>query len=137
VWWPIGGYMGLVPRPFAAELTASQEGPCDRRRECRGRSTPAAHRRRTLAKLLPTMDRLSMTEARLTGYAQFPGSDCLNGGLVRVRDGRKFHGPASASHHYLLVAGHHGVDFAFLGKVFGLTVEECAKEFLTSKTGND
>ena len=30
-----------------------------------------------------------MAEGQLTGYAQFPGSDCLNGGVIRVRDGHK------------------------------------------------
>ena len=29
-----------------------------------------------------------------------------------------------ASHHYLLLVGHHRVDMQFLGKVFGLTVQE-------------
>ena len=77
----------------------------------------------TLAKLHPSLDRLSMTEGQLVGYAQFPGSDFLNGGILRVRDGRKLM-ERLASHHYLLLVGHHAVDLGFLGQVFGLTVED-------------
>jgi hypothetical protein len=29
-----------------------------------------------------------------------------------------------ASHHYLLLVGHHRVDIQFVGKVFGLNIEE-------------
>jgi hypothetical protein len=64
-----------------------------------------------------------MTEGRLAGYAQFPGSDCLNGGVIRMRDGRKFM-RRLGSHHYLLLAGRHGAEMGFLGQVFDLAVEE-------------
>jgi hypothetical protein len=64
-----------------------------------------------------------MTAGQLVGYAQFPGSDCLNGGVLRVRDGRKFM-QRLGSHHYLILVGHHAVDLEFLGQVFGLAVEE-------------
>jgi hypothetical protein len=77
----------------------------------------------TLAKLLPTMDRLSVTEGTLERYAQFPGSDCLNGGVAKVRDGHKLMA-GLVSHHYLLAAGHNLTDLRFVAKVFNLDIEE-------------
>jgi hypothetical protein len=117
------GYMGIVPRPFAAEWTLRKKvlAIVDENASAIDARLPVGEV--TLAKLLPSMDRMSMTEGRLTGYAQFPGSDCLNGGVLRVRDGRKFM-QRLASHHYLLLAGHHAVDMHFLGQVFGLAIEE-------------
>ncbi|MGD0900725.1 MAG: hypothetical protein ABR915_23070, partial [Thermoguttaceae bacterium] len=117
------GYVGVIPRPFATDWTLRRKVLAivdENAVAIDGRLPPGNV---TLAKLLPTMDRLSMTEARLTGYAQFPGSDCLNGGILRVRDGRKLM-ERLASHHYLLLVGHHAVDLGFLGQVFGLTVED-------------
>ena len=43
--------------------------------------------------------------------------------MIKVRDGHRLMS-ALASHHYLLLVGHHRVDIQFLGKVFGLTIEE-------------
>ena len=40
-----------------------------------------------------------------------------------MRDGHKLM-EKLASHHYLLLVGHHLVDIRFLGKVLGLTIEE-------------
>jgi hypothetical protein len=77
----------------------------------------------TLAKLHPSMQKMTVAEGTLTGYAQFPGSDCLNGGVVRIRSGRKLM-DSLASHHYLLLVGHHATDIQFLGNVFGLEIEE-------------
>jgi len=77
----------------------------------------------TLAKLHSAMDKMSVAEGELKTYAQFPNSDCLNGGVVRVRDGHKLMA-SLASHHYLLTIGHNLVDIRMLAKVFGLTIEE-------------
>jgi hypothetical protein len=117
------GYFGLVPRPFAERWTLRRRvlAIVDENASAIDARLPIGDV--TLAKLLPSMDRMSMTEGRLTGYAQFPGSDCLNGGVLRVRDGRKFM-QRLASHHYLLLGGRHAVDMQFLGQVFGLAIEE-------------
>ena len=61
--------------------------------------------------------------ATLESYAQFPDSHCLNGGVIRVRDGRRLM-DSLVSHHYLLLVGHHAENIRWLGKVFGLTVKE-------------
>jgi L-fucose isomerase-like protein len=117
------GYMGVIPQPFATEWTLRNKVLAIVNDNAVAIDARLPTGDITLAKLMPTMDRLSMTEGRLAGYAQFPGSDCLNGGVIRVRNGRKFM-QRLGSHHYLLLVGHHGTDFGFVGQVFGLTVEE-------------
>jgi hypothetical protein len=69
------------------------------------------------------MNGLTVAEGSLTGYAHFANSDCLNGGVIRVRDGRRLMDRLT-SHHYLLLVGHHSSDIRFLGQVFGLSVED-------------
>ncbi len=117
------GYMGVIPQPFATDWTLRKKvlAIVNDNAVAIDARLPAGDI--TLAKLMPSMDRLSMTEGQLTGYAQFPGSDCLNGGVIRARDGRKFM-QRLGSHHYLLLVGQHGTDLEFVGRVFGLKVEE-------------
>lgn len=117
------GYIGVIPQPFATDWTLRKKvlAIVDEHASAIDARLPLGEI--TLAKLLPSMDRLSMAEGQLTGYAQFPGSDCLNGGVIRVRDGRQLM-ERLASHHYLLLTGHHAVDLRFLGQVFGFAVEQ-------------
>jgi hypothetical protein len=80
----------------------------------------------TMAKLLPTFQTLVATAAELTGYVGYPGSDCLNGGVIRVRDGRRMM-ERLPSHHALVMVGDHTADLRMIGNVFGLAVEDiCA-----------
>jgi len=67
------------------------------------------------------MDKLTVAEGELKGYAQFPDSDCLNGGVIKVRDGRSLM-DSVASHHYLLMVGHHLPDIRMISRIFGLDV---------------
>lgn len=117
------GYMGVIPQPFATDWTLRKKvlAIVDEQASAIDARLPVGPV--TLAKLHPALDKISVAEGELTGYAHFPNSDCLNGGVVRVRDGRRLMRQL-ASHHYLLLVGHHGVDIQFLGQVFGLTVEE-------------
>jgi len=117
------GYMGVIPQPFATEWILRKKVLAIVNDNAVAIDARLPTGDITLAKLMPTMDRLSMTEGQLAGYAQFPGSDCLNGGVIRVRDGHEFV-QRLGSHHYLLLVGHHGTDLGFVGQVFGLTVEE-------------
>ncbi len=117
------GYMGVIPQPFATDWTLRSKVLAIVNDNAVAIDARLPTGDITLAKLMPTMGRLSMTEGWLTGHAQFPGSDCLNGGVIRVRDGRKFM-QRLGSHHYLLLVGQHGTDLGFVGQVFGLTVEE-------------
>jgi len=76
----------------------------------------------TLAKLHPTLCEMTVAEGALTAYAGFPGSDCLNGGVIRVRDGPRLV-ESLCSHHGILVTGRHRADLELLSKVFGLEVK--------------
>jgi L-fucose isomerase-like protein len=117
------GYFGVLPRAFAEQWTLRKKvlAIVDQNATAIDARLPVG--KVSLAKLHPSMDKLSVAEGRLVGYAQFPNSDCLNGGVIQVRDGHQFMRHL-ASHHYILASGHHRVELAFLGKVFGLTVEE-------------
>jgi hypothetical protein len=76
----------------------------------------------TMAKLSPTFDKMSVVEGTLKGYVQYPGSDCLNGGVIKVPDGHKLVTTLS-SHHYLLMTGHNLNGIETVAKIFDLEIE--------------
>jgi len=117
------GYMGVIPQPFATEWTLRKKVLAIVNDHATAIDARVPTGEITLAKLHPSMDKMTAAEGELTGYAQFPGSDCLNGGVIRIKDGRKLM-DSLASHHYLLLVGHHAVNIRFLGKVFKLQIEE-------------
>ncbi|MHC4404358.1 MAG: hypothetical protein ACYTG0_32285 [Planctomycetota bacterium] len=117
------GYMGVIPQPFASEWTLRKKVLAIVDEEATAIDARLPTGPVTLAKLHSTMDTMSVAEGTLTGYAQFSDSDCLNGGVIKVGDGHKLM-DSLASHHYLLLVGHHLVDVRLIGKVFGLTIEE-------------
>ena len=77
----------------------------------------------TLVKFQPYLNKVSLCEAELTGYVQYEDSDCLNGGIIKVPDGRNFVNNI-ASHHYVVVAGHQKAAFEMLGRVFDYEIED-------------
>jgi len=117
------GYVGVIPEPFATEWTLRKKvlAIVDDNATVIDARLPTGPV--TLAKLHSGMDKMTVAEGELTGYSQFPNSDCLNGGVIKIRDGRRLM-DSLASHHYLVLVGHHATDIQFLGKVFGLAVEE-------------
>jgi hypothetical protein len=76
----------------------------------------------TLAKLDPRFDHLSVAQGYITSYAQYPGSDCRNGAVLKVSDGRRLVNNI-ASHHYLLMTGYNLPDIEMLAKVFDLKLD--------------
>jgi len=117
------GYMGVIPQPFATEWTLRKKVLAIVDENAMVIDAQLQTGDITLAKLHPSMDKMTVAEGTLTGYSQFPGSDCLNGGVVKVRNGCKLM-DSLASHHYLLLVGHHSVNIRFLGKVFGFEIQE-------------
>jgi hypothetical protein len=117
------GYFGVVPQSFASHWQVEKkvlaivdenaialdarlpEGPC------------------TLVKLLPDAARLSVAEGEITRYVQYENSDCLNGAVIRVGDGRRLLREI-ASHHYLILSGHRQADIELIAPVFGLQVRQ-------------
>jgi hypothetical protein len=115
------GYLGVLPRPMATEW------------KLRGKvlaivgDNSAVHDARlplgdlTLAKLDPTFDKLVAVDAELSGYAGYPGSDCVNGAVIRVPDGHALM-RGLPSHHSLLMAGHARAGVDLIGSIFDLDI---------------
>jgi hypothetical protein len=116
------GYLGVVPQSFAAQWNLRKKVLAIVNDNAHAIDARLAAGPMTLLKLVPPFDRLSVVEGELEGYAGFPGSDCLNGAVLRVPDGRRLMREL-ASHHYILSVGHHNAEIDLLGDLFGLKVE--------------
>lgn len=116
------GYMGVIPRPFATgwKLNSKVLAIVDANAHAIDALFPAGPI--TLAKLLPGMTSLSVAQGALTGYAQFPGSDCVNGGVLRLPSGHRLMRNL-ASHHYICLAGHRLAEIELVAQIFGLNLE--------------
>ena len=117
------GYFGLVPRSFCSEWTLRPkvlEIVDDNAIviDCRLPKGPV-----TLAKIYPGFERLSIIEAEIEDYVQYPGSDCRNGALIRYKDGHKVM-DALCSHHSLIISGNVKPQLLQLAKVFGFNAIE-------------
>ncbi|MFC2052977.1 hypothetical protein ACFLV7_01585 [Chloroflexota bacterium] len=116
------GYLGVLPQSFATEWALRKKVLAIVDANATAIDARLPEGRITLAKLHPTFERMTVAEGTLTGYEQYPGSDCLNGGVLRISDGNKLLNTVT-SHHYLLMTGHNLADIEMLGKVFGLDIE--------------
>ena len=76
----------------------------------------------TLVKLDPSLNRLQVMEGVLTQYAQFPGSHCRNGGVIRVADGRRLM-DVFYSHHYGIMPGHQRAGLEILARILDLEMD--------------
>lgn len=114
------GFLGVVPQSFATQWTLKKKvlGIVDENAHAIDARLPEGPI--TLAKLHPDMTTLTVIEGELTGYWGDPNSDCVNGGVIRVPDGHRLM-TNLASHHYLLMTGHHLASLENVCKVFGIT----------------
>jgi hypothetical protein len=117
------GYLGVVPTSFSTEWALKPKvlAIVDENATAIDARMPAGDI--TLAKLHPTLDTMTVVEGTLENYVQYPGSDCRNGGVIKVSDGPQLVNTIS-SHHYLLMTGHNGLDIDVLAKVFDLKIDE-------------
>jgi hypothetical protein len=117
------GYLGLLPTSYASQWTLRPKvlGIVDDNATAIDGRLPVGDV--TLVKLHSTMNEMTVAEGELTGYAQYENSDCRNGGIIRVRDGRKLVN-SLCSHHFIVATGHKLADIQLLGKVFDLTITE-------------
>jgi hypothetical protein len=78
----------------------------------------------TMAKLRSDMKGITIIEAEIEDYVQYPGSDCRNGALIRYRNrsGHKVM-EALSSHHAILVEGNITHELAQMAKVYGFSTE--------------
>ncbi len=116
------GYFGLVARQFcsrwmlcpkALEIVDENAVMVD----CEYPKGPA-----TLAKINADFKTITIIEAEIEDYVQYPGSDCRNGALLRYKDGHKVMESLS-SHHAIVLAGDWKVQLLQMAKVFGLEAE--------------
>jgi len=117
------GYMGVIPRAFATDWTLRKKvlaivDPNATAIDARLPLGPI-----TLAKLHPTFREMTVAEGSLERYVQYPGSDCLNGGVLKIRDGHRFM-QRLCSHHYTILTGRHLPDIEQIAKVFDLAIEQ-------------
>lgn len=117
------GYFGLVPRSFCSQWTLRPkvlEIVNDDAVMIDGRMPEGPV---TLAKIYPGFKKLSVIEAEIESYVQYPGSDCRNGALIRYNDGHKVM-DALCSHHSLIITGDVKPQLRQLARVFGWDVTE-------------
>jgi hypothetical protein len=116
------GYLGVVPQPFATDwkLRGKVLAIVDQNATAIDARLPVGDL--TLVKLDSTLRTLVVAEGELIGYAGYPGSDCLNGALIRVPDGHALM-KRLPSHHSLLTVGHDRPGLELLGQAFGLQID--------------
>ena len=76
----------------------------------------------TLVKFQPYLQKISLSEARLTGYIQYENSDCINGGIIKVKDGQNFVDKV-VSHHYVVMEGHQKAAMKLIANIFDYELE--------------
>lgn len=113
------GYLGVVPQSFSTQWALGEKvlAIVDDNASAIDARLPEGEI--TLVKLIPPFDRISVIEGELTAYAQFPGSHCLNGAVMRVPDGRRFVDEV-ISHHYIVTTGHNLNALEMVSKIFSL-----------------
>ena len=116
------GYFGLTPQCFACEWTLRPRALAIVDENALAIDAQLPTGPVTLVKLHSSMDRLQVIEGNLEEYVQYPGSDCRNGGIIRVKDGRRMM-DLLYSHHSCIIVGHKTTELELVAKVFDLTPE--------------
>jgi hypothetical protein len=113
------GFFGVVPRPFCSSWSLKPKVLAIVDENAHMMDARVAEGPMTLAKLHPELSRMQAIEGQLEGYVQYPGSDCRNGALLKVRDGHALM-KAFYSHHYCLMAGKQAVDIENVARVMNV-----------------
>jgi L-fucose isomerase-like protein len=116
------GFLGVVPKSFSTEWKLRKKVLAIVNDNASAIDARLPVGDITLAKLEPDFKCLSVVEGELTGYVQFPGSDCLNGAILKVPNGHRLMAELS-SHHYIISVGRNLVNLQNVGAVFGLQVK--------------
>lgn len=78
----------------------------------------------TMAKLRPDMKKITIIEAEIEKYVQYPGSDCRNGALIRFTNGNGHKVMESlSSHHAILIKDRQTYKLLQMAKVLGIEAE--------------
>jgi len=116
------GYFGLTPQCFSCEWTLRPSALQIVNENAIAVDAKMPLGNVTLVKLHSSFDKLQVIEGNLEQYAQYPGSDCRNGAIIRVRNGRKLM-DLLYSHHSCIVTGHKSAELELVAKVFDLTIQ--------------
>jgi hypothetical protein len=113
------GYLGVVPQSFSSQWTLKEKvlAIVDDNATAIDARLPKGSI--TLVKLQPPFDSWSVIEGMLPKYAQYPGSHCLNGAVIKVSNGPKMVDEV-VSHHYVITTGHNLNSLDIVSKVFDL-----------------
>lgn len=116
------GYFGLLPQRMASEWKLRPKVLAIVNDDATAIDARLPVGPITMAKLDPRLEKLQVTPAVLEGYAGYPGSDCRNGGLLKVRDGRAVM-ERLVSHHQIFTTGDRSVELGVAARAFGLGVD--------------
>jgi L-fucose isomerase-like protein len=118
------GFFGFVPEPMATRWVLKDKILSIVDDDAHMIDAEIGTGAMTLTKIHSSFDRLFVCDAQLEAYVQYPGSDCQNGGLIRVRDGHDLVDKLY-SHHVSVITGNHHDELVMIGKLIGLTIERC------------
>lgn len=76
----------------------------------------------TLFKLHHTFEGMFVEKAILEEFVQYPGSDCRNGGLIRIADGYRLM-ERIRSHHVIVMTGKRSNQMRAVAEIFGLAMD--------------
>jgi hypothetical protein len=113
------GYLGVLPKSFSTQWVLSEKVLAIVDENASAIDARLPEGKITLVKLIPPFDRISVIEGELSGYAQYPGSHCLNGAVIRVPNGRRFVNEI-ISHHYIVTVGQNLKEVEMVSKIFDL-----------------
>jgi hypothetical protein len=117
------GYLGVLPQSFSTDWVLRPKVLAIVDDNALAIDAKMAEGDLTIVKLDPTMKKLLVAQGSITGYAEYPGSDCRNGAVIRGPDGNRLL-KKLYSHHILLISGHVGVELENMATALGLEIDE-------------
>jgi len=116
------GYFGVVPQSFSTDWKVESKVLAIVDDNAIALDARLPEGLITLAKLHPTLETISVIEGEIEKYTQYENSDCLNGAVIRVRDGHQLVSSLT-SHHYLILTGHRLAEIRQIAKIFNFDIE--------------
>lgn len=116
------GYFGVVPQSFATDWKVESKVLAIVDDNAIALDARLPEGPITLAKLHPTLETMSVIEGEIEKYTQYENSDCLNGAVIRVRDGHQLVSSLT-SHHYLILTGHRLAEIRQIAKILNFDIE--------------
>ncbi|MCM1134111.1 MAG: hypothetical protein NC400_00915 [Clostridium sp.] len=118
------GYFGFAPQSFCSKWTMKPKVLEIVNEDAIVIDCEMKKGKITMAKVRPDMKKITIIEAEIEDYVQYPGSDCRNGALIRYRNnsGHKVMESLS-SHHAILIQGDVTHLLVQMARVYGIEWE--------------